>query len=61
MTPGERQERLFYAYLYLGLYHEANGAAKESLAYMRKAVDQQWTGHYMWDVARVHRDLLTKK
>lgn len=49
--------QLFYAHLYLGLYHEANGDAAKALEHLSRATEHR-IGHYMWDVARVHRDLL---
>lgn len=52
--------RLFYAYQYLGLYHEAQGNDDQALEYTRKAVDHK-IGHYMWDVARVHLLLREKQ
>lgn len=51
--------RLFYAHLYLGLYFESEGDAKKALEHLTIATDHK-IGHYMWDVARVHRDLLRK-
>jgi lipoprotein NlpI len=57
--PGEKEfnARLFYAHLYLGLYHEVSGDAKKALEHLSTATDHK-IEHYMWDVARVHRDLL---
>ena len=52
-------ERLFYAHLYLGLFFESEGDAKKALEHLTVAADHK-IGHYMWDVARVHRDLLRK-
>jgi lipoprotein NlpI len=49
-----RKQNLFYAHLYLGLYHEAAGAAKASLDHMTKAATDYGQPHYMGDVARVH-------
>lgn len=49
--------RLFYAHLYIGLWHEAAG--KDDLA--KKHVieaEKHKIGHYMWDVARVHAQRL---
>jgi lipoprotein NlpI len=59
--PSEEQlnSRLFYAHLYLGLYFETEGDAKKALEHLIIAADHR-IGHYMWDVARVHRDLLRK-
>lgn len=52
--------RRFYAHLYLGLYHDVLGDKKKALEHMTKAADDHKIGHYMWDVARVHRDVLRK-
>jgi lipoprotein NlpI len=59
-TPQELNQRLFYAHLYLGLYYESEGDAKKTLEQLSLATDHR-IGHYMWDVARVHRDILKKK
>jgi lipoprotein NlpI len=61
-TADELRERLFYAHLYLGLYYEAAGEAKLAREHVaRAAEDYKLPGHYMWDVARVHYDVLKKK
>jgi lipoprotein NlpI len=57
----QRQMALFYAHLYLGLYHEANGDKKKALEHLELAADKYRTDGYMGDVARVHRDLLRKE
>jgi lipoprotein NlpI len=49
--------RLFYAHLYLGLYFESLGEPKQALEHLILAVKHR-IEHYMWDVARVHRDVL---
>jgi lipoprotein NlpI len=58
-NPGadEKNKRLFYANLYLGLWYQA--ADKRDLAkkHMIEA-EQHKIGHYMWDVAHVHAELL---
>lgn len=61
--PSARQlnERIFYAHLYLGLYCEATGDSKRALRHLAEAADNHRIGHYMWYVARVHRDRLSKK
>jgi lipoprotein NlpI len=59
--PAEQlNRRQFYAHLYLGLYYESLGDAKRALQHLSLA-SQHRIGHYMWDVARVHRDLLRKR
>jgi lipoprotein NlpI len=59
-TPQKRTQQLFYAHLYLGLYYDLIGEGRLAKEHLARAVDHR-IGHYMWDVARVHRDLLTKK
>ncbi|MGE3803808.1 MAG: tetratricopeptide repeat protein [Gemmataceae bacterium] len=58
--PKDRLNRqLFYAHLYLGLYYEALGDKKKAAEHIARSVEHK-VDHYMWDVARVHRDLLKK-
>ena len=52
--PSELKGRLFYAHLYLGLWDEANDRRPECLAQLKKAIEQQDRGGYMWQVAKVH-------
>jgi lipoprotein NlpI len=58
---GKRDTRLFYAHLYLGLYYEVLGDEKLALKHLQQAVALPRPHPYMWDVARVHRDLLQAK
>ncbi len=58
-TETQLNQRLFYAHLYLGLYYDAGGDKKRALEHIEKA-DSHKIGHYMWDVAHVHRQLLRK-
>jgi lipoprotein NlpI len=60
-SPAELNQRLFYAHLYLGLYFDANGDKQKAVEHLAQATDDHKIGHYMWDVARVHLDLLRKK
>jgi lipoprotein NlpI len=61
----ELNRRLFYAHLYLGLYHESLGDAKRALEHLTTAAEHRISSGggpgYMWEVARVHRDLLRKR
>jgi lipoprotein NlpI len=57
----ELKKRLFYAHLYLGLYHDATGDTKKALQHLDQIAEDQAIGGYMGDVARVHRQLLAKK
>lgn len=60
----EREQRLFYAHLYIGLHHAVENRPKEAAESLRKAVLNRWApgaGYgpdYMWHVGRVHYDLL---
>lgn len=49
----EDRTRLFYAHLYLGLYHHSHGNTTKSTEHIRHAHNRQ-IDHYMWDVANVH-------
>lgn len=57
----ELNTRLFYAHLYLGLYFEAAGKEELALKHLVKAADDHKIGHYMWDVAHVHANILRAK
>ena len=66
ITPREREQRLFYAELYVGLndfVEDRKDSAREHLA---QAVKNDWGAKarggpgYMWHVGRVHYDLLVK-
>ena len=55
---------LFHANLYVGIYLELTGADPgKALPYLRKAASNEYgrsTGTYMWQVARIHHELLLK-
>ncbi len=57
-TPAELDARTFYAELYLGLYAEVRGDKRQAREQIRSAAENHKISHYMWDVARVHADLL---
>jgi len=50
-------QRLFYANLYVGLWHEVGSQADEAKEYILTA-EKHKIAHYMWDVAHVHADRL---
>ncbi|HZE95836.1 MAG TPA: tetratricopeptide repeat protein [Planctomycetota bacterium] len=60
----EKEQRRFYAYLYVGLNAAVEGRAEEAATVLRKAVENKWAPQagygpeYMWHVGRVHYDLL---
>jgi lipoprotein NlpI len=56
----QRNAQRFYAHLYLGLWYDSENDQARALEHLGKAADEHRIGHYMWDVARVHRDLLRK-
>lgn len=53
-----RREQLFYAHLYLGLYHEANQDLPKRDLHIRKAADLSEKDNYMGIVARIHANRL---
>ena len=63
--PDRYKERvLFHAQLYIGIFHELHGRDKEALKHLRTAAANEYgrsSGTYMWQVARVHYDLLQAK
>ncbi|QDU97435.1 tetratricopeptide repeat protein [Lignipirellula cremea] len=60
---GGRYAAEFYAHLYLGLYHEANGRLDLARRHIQIAADHNdpaaAVNRYMWDVARIHQEQLT--
>jgi lipoprotein NlpI len=56
-----KKEALFYAHLYLGLYHDVKGDKKKALEHLELAAGKYHLGDYMHEVARVHRDWLKAK
>jgi lipoprotein NlpI len=56
-TADEKNKRLFYAHLYLGLWYQAADNRELAKKHILLA-EQHPIGHYMWDVAHVHADLL---
>src|SRR5262245_32098274 len=52
--------QMFYAHLYVGIHYHIEGDRKKALEHLEKAVEHR-IGHYMWDVARVHRDVVKQQ
>jgi lipoprotein NlpI len=59
-SAAEKNLRLFYAHLYLGLYHESMGHKQKTLDHLTKAVEDYEYPEYMGDVARVHLSRIQK-
>ena len=53
-VAGRDRDALFYAHLYIGLFHEANGRPTDAMTHMRLAAGEYAASHYMGDVARIH-------
>ena len=60
-SPQALNRRLFYAHLYLGLYYEVAGKTELARKHLYKAADDHRIGHYMWDVAHIHANILRAK
>ena len=58
--PEIARRQLFYAHLYLGLYHEATGNTRRAREHITRAARDYADRHYMGDVARVHLQQLDK-
>ncbi len=58
--PDDLSRRLFYAHLYVGIYHDLLGNRQKAFEHLNTATEKHRVNHYMWDVARIHRDLLKK-
>ncbi len=50
--------QIMYAHLYLALYYEVAGNPALRRSHLQKAVDTNLKNEYMWEVARVHLELL---
>ena len=67
ISDEQRESRLFYAHLYIGLNEFIEGREKSAQEHLDKAVRNTWAPtagygpHYMWQVARVHEELLRTK
>ena len=67
ISPDEREKRLFYAQLYIGLNSAIDDKPEAARKALREAVKNEWgpvAGYgptYMWHVGRVHYDLLRAK
>jgi lipoprotein NlpI len=63
----ERQSRLFYADLYIGLNYTVEGQPDKALPHLRAATANEWPRkagggpYYMWQVFRLHYERLVKE
>jgi lipoprotein NlpI len=60
LSDDQRKPMLFYAHLYLGLYHDVLGEKKKAAEHLALAAGKYKIGHYMGEVARVHHEVLAK-
>ncbi|MCB1095435.1 MAG: tetratricopeptide repeat protein [Verrucomicrobiae bacterium] len=64
ISDNDRQGRLFFAQLYVGIYRELTGDTQAALNLLREAAASKWgqtaSGGptYMWQVARIHFERL---
>jgi len=67
VSEDEREKRRFYAELYIGLNEAVEGRDAEARKHLAKTVANTWGPkggygpHYMWQVGRLHLELLEKK
>ena len=66
ISKSEREKRLFYAHLYIGLNHAVENEVEPARKHLAEATRNTWGPtagygpHYMWHVARLHEALLRK-
>lgn len=58
IDPAAKPAQLLYSHLYLALYFEATGNPALRRSHLEKAVETNLKNEYMWEVARVHLELL---
>lgn len=61
MKAAKSSRELFYAHLYVGIYYDLLNDKAKAFDHLNKATEEHRIGHYMWDVARIHRDLLAQE
>ncbi len=57
-SSSQRASALFYAHLYIGLYHEGNGNDELARRHITAAAEDHQADHYMWHVAHAHAQRL---
>jgi lipoprotein NlpI len=66
LDPSEREKRLFYAELYIGLNYAVEDQPEQAAQHLRAAVRNTWGPkagfgpNYMWHVGRLHYELLSQ-
>lgn len=60
-SPRELTTRMFHVHLYVGLYLDTVGQTEAALEHLEKAVKSFTRGPYMWQVARIHHDIVKAK
>ena len=60
LAAAKQRGELFYAHLYIGLHHEANGDKAKAREHIEKAATEFYVNNPMGDVARVHAALFKK-
>lgn len=67
VSDEERNQKLFYGELYVGLYESVQNHREQALAHLKAAVENTWPRragygpNYMWHVARLHYELTLKQ
>lgn len=67
LTKSDRESRLFYAHLYIGLNYAVEEDSAKAQQHLAAATKNPWPKaasygpNYMWHVARLHEELLRKK
>jgi lipoprotein NlpI len=66
VSPQEKEKRLFYAELYVGLNEYVNDHPEAAAKHLKRAAENRWGAQagggpgWMWHVGRIHHDLLKK-
>ncbi|MGD9853595.1 MAG: hypothetical protein AB7U20_01460 [Planctomycetaceae bacterium] len=66
VSDEEREKRLFYAHLYIGLWHAVHDRPLQALPHLEQAVQNTWAPRagygprYMWHVGRLQQQLLAQ-
>ena len=67
ISKNEREQRRFYAHLYIGLNYSVERQDDRAREHLAAATRNDWPAtagygpHYMWHVGRLHEELLRNK